>query len=79
MVVLVIAVEIVGVLLLATYVSYAFIRKKEMDTTFLSVWFVSNVAQVIGIIAVITNHLFPDRGTKKDKWRLICTCWPLGC
>jgi len=68
MLALVVCVEIISVLLLTCYVIYTILSHKDLDTTFLSVWFVSNVAQVIGILAVITNHLFPDRGrTEKNR------------
>lgn len=67
MVPLVFAIESVSVALLISYVVYVMCTDRDMDGTFLSVWFVANVAQVIGILAIITNHLFPKPDSLKQS------------
>jgi len=58
MMILVFSVEGVGVGLLVCYVVSSW---HSLNTVVLSVWFGSNVVQVVGILLVITRHLFPKR------------------
>jgi hypothetical protein len=65
---LVLVVEIVSVALLVVYVVSVLWRSQELNVTVVTSWIVANVAQVIGILAVITRHLFPDHigGTRRS-------------
>lgn len=52
------------VICVATSVGLAiiyFFTEDHPDPTVLSVWFAGNVVQVVGILLVVTKHLFPER------------------
>jgi len=43
-------------------VAYTLIMRDKASDAVLSTWFGANVVQVIGILLVITRHLFPSAG-----------------
>lgn len=36
----------------------------ELETAVIDVWLAATVVQVVGIVMVVTRHLFPDRDAK---------------
>ncbi len=47
------------------FVLYAAIGKHwKLDPAVINIWLGATVVQVVGVVSVVTRHLFPDRGGK---------------
>ena len=49
----------------AVFIAFAWAGEKwKLETAVIDVWLGATVVQVVGIVLVVTRHLFPDRNGK---------------
>jgi hypothetical protein len=52
----------------AVFVAFAWVGEHwKLETAVIDVWLGATVVQVVGVVLVVTRHLFPERGSKRGE------------